>query len=126
MPAGNWDPTQHLNAVTGQVEWPTGPYDIGQTFAPTWVDAWVVQWDIIPGVPLPFPPLPGFVFPGPSQSTHGSGPAAFAASQWTAAARGWTSGNLAAGPALGIALMAMSDGAGAYEFDWWLDVVNLQ
>jgi hypothetical protein len=112
---GNWDPIQHLTAA-GQVDWPKGPYHIG-AFNPRWVDAWVVQ-DL--GVPIPWPHLD---LPGPSQSAHGS---AFAAGKWTADTLGWRNGNLASGPALGIALMAMRDAAGHDEFDWWLDIVNLQ
>jgi hypothetical protein len=112
---GNWDSTQRLNTGTGRVEWPTGPYNIG-AFAGTWVDAWVVQ---DPAVPFPWPHLD---LPGPSQSAHGS---AFTATKWKADNSGWHNGNLAAGPALGIALMAMRDPAGHYEFDWWFDIVTL-
>jgi hypothetical protein len=110
---GNWDHFQHLNS--GRVEWPTGPYNIDPNFAATWVDAWIVQK----------PGLPAFDLPGPSESTHGSH-ADFTPHQWTAPTPGWTNGHLRAGPALGIALMAMSNGAGAYEFDWWFKVVILQ
>jgi hypothetical protein len=116
---GNWDPTQHLSGAN-QVEWPTGPYNIG-AFDATWVDAWVVQ---DPGVLVPWPHLD---LPGPSQSAHGSKAAgSFAGNQWTAGNAGWLSGKLEEGPALGIALMAMRDAAGHYEFDWWLDLVNLK
>jgi hypothetical protein len=117
---GNWDPTQRLNTSTGQVEWPMGPYAIG-AFYPTWVDAWVVQ---DPAVPFPWPHED---LPGPSQSAHGSdADGSFAANHWTAGKAGWKSGNLEEGFALGIALMAMRDGAGHHEFDWWLDIVYLQ
>jgi hypothetical protein len=120
MPGSNWDPTQHLNASTHQVEWPTGPYNTG-AFNPTWVDAWVMQ---DPGVLFPFP---GLNLPGPSQSAHGSsGTGSFAAGQWTAGTAGWLSGKLEEGPALGIALIAMRDAAGHHKFDWWLDLVNLK
>jgi hypothetical protein len=114
---GNWDPTQHLTPA-GQVEWPTGPYNIGG-FNPTWVDAWVVQGGVLLGIP-------GLDLPGPSESSHGSGAAAFAAGKWEADALGWRNGNLQPGPALGIALMAMRDAAGNDEFDWWLDIVKLK
>ena len=117
MPGGNWDHYQTLNPGNGRVEWPTGPYNIGPTFAPTWVDAWVVQK----------PGNPGHDLPGPSQSTHGSGAAAFGPNQWTAATPGWKNGNFQAGPALGIALMAMSNAAaGTHEYNWWFKVVVLQ
>jgi hypothetical protein len=118
MPGGNWDPVQHLH--NGRVEWPTGPIGTLDGYEPGWVDAWVVQSDFLPGIPLP-----GVDLHGPSQSCSGSGPGAFSATQWTAAKRGWENGTLAAGPALGIALMAMYKN-GTYEFDWWFKAVILQ
>jgi hypothetical protein len=112
---GNWDQYQTLRG--GEVQWPKGPYNTTPTFTATWVDAWVVQ---DPGVLFPFPNLD---LPGPSQSSHGT---AFAGGYWTADTHGWRNGNLRPGPALGIALMAMRDPAGHYEFDWWFKIVVLR
>ena len=122
---GNWDRHQHLN--NGRVEWPTGPYNnIGPNFAPSWVDAWVVQTPGGGGAPIPA----GVVLPGPSQSAHGSAgsaPPAFTPNRWTANKQGWSNGTLQYGPATGIALMAMHNAAaGTYEFDWWFKVVVLR
>jgi hypothetical protein len=122
MAGGNWDHYQHLNPNNGRVEWPTGPTGtLDPGYEPGWVDAWVVQGDILPGIPLP-----GVYLPGPSQSSRGSGPGAFASNQWTAATPGWKNGNLAPGPALGIALIAMYNENGGYEFDWWFKTVILR
>jgi hypothetical protein len=121
MAGGNWDLVQHLNPNNSRVEWPTGPIGtIGSGYEPGWVDAWVVQSDFLPEIPLP-----GVVLSGPSQSSSGKDPGAFSATQWTAATAEWKNGDLVAGPALGIALMAMYKN-GAYEFDWWFKVVVLQ
>src|SRR5262249_10370328 len=100
---------------------PTGPIGtLYPGYVPGWVDAWVVQSDFLPEVPLP-----GVDLSGPSQSCHGAGAGAFSATQWTAATPGWRNGDLQPGPALGIALMARYKN-GAYEFDWWFKAVILQ
>jgi len=119
MAGGNWDHYQHLH--NGRVEWPTGPIGtLDPGYAPGWVDAWVVQSDFLPQIPLP-----GVDLSGPSQSCHGSGPGSFSTTQWTAGTAGWENGDLKRGPALGIALMAMHKN-GAYEFDWWFKAVILR
>lgn len=115
MPA-NWAPFQKI--YNGRVEWPTGPMTgLNAGFAPTWVEAWVVQGT---GTSQ------NQIWQGPSQSTAQSSWSGFVPQQWTAAEPGWKSGNFSAGPALGITLLAMRNiNTGVNEFDWWVDPITL-
>jgi len=121
---GNWDLTQHVNPANGRIEWPTGPItDVAPGFNPTWVEAWVVQGGGL---------LDNEVWTGSSQSSRQSPWTGFAPDRWTATEPGWRQGQFQPGTAsvpafaLGIALLALRNNAGAYEYEWWHEVVFLR
>jgi hypothetical protein len=119
---GNWAQFQKL--LNGRVEWPTGPITgLSPGFETRWVEAWVVQGT---GTSLPEgTESEGQIWQGASQSTTQSSWSGFVMGQWTAAEPGWRSGDFSAGPALGIALVAMRNSSGDHEFDWWVDDITL-
>jgi hypothetical protein len=109
MPA-NWYKYQHIN--NGRIEWPAGPINAQPGFNPTWIQAWAVQGGQM---------AQGKFWTGPSQSTNqsvwsGLGPGA---TTWTATETGWIEGRFQQGWALGIALLALENGTGTYEYEWW-------
>ncbi|HWY82604.1 MAG TPA: hypothetical protein VNY10_11865 [Roseiarcus sp.] len=93
-----------------------GDLTVDPGYAPTWVQAWVVQ-----GAGMGA----GITSTGPSQNAAESSWSGWAPGRWTAAEPGWINGSFNPGPALGIALVALRSATGT-EFDWWFDVVNLQ
>ena len=117
MPA-NWDPTQYINPGNGRIEWPTGPITgVDPGFEPIWVEAWAVQGGGL---------SPDQILTGPSESTSQSSWSGWVPGRWTAAEPGWKNGQFHPGPAMGISLLALRNGAGGYKYEWWFEVVALQ
>ena len=118
--AANWDYFQNIEFGSSNVEWPTGPMTLTPGFEPRWVEAWVVQSstgdpDVISGA-------------GASQSTSQRSGWVPDYSSWTADGipPGWANGSFQPGPALGIALLASRNSTTlAYEFDFWVDLIEL-
>jgi hypothetical protein len=116
MPGGNFNPLQIIKH--GRVEWPWGQLTLDAGFSPTWLQSWIVQGGTTA-------PNENTFFPGPAQSTNESAYwSGFAQDYWVASEPGWLSGSFTHGPAVGIAVLAVSDGTNV-KYEFWVDAITL-